>query len=117
MFWDTRLRSKLGVDINWLALGEGSPFNNDNRQTTAIDTELFGAIFSLVTSLHDQAKIRLPLQATNDETLRHYNAISSQMLSGSDEEKGLRLNLLQIQIQKEIDVAKAEPGTGKRPAS
>jgi transcriptional regulator with XRE-family HTH domain len=113
----TLLRSKTGVNINWLALGDGTAFEGQEKRAPTIDTELFDAISKVVRSLHDNAKIKLPLQATNAETLRHYNAIAEQMMSGSEGEKALRLGLLEIQIRQEIEAARAAPGAGKRPGS
>lgn len=109
-----------GVAITWLMSGHGAraekeadEFKPDGR----ISSSMLVSIHSVVQRVYDAAGLRLPEHQALEIVAAAYNDFISDNVDMADEEEvALRVALLERKLQKQIDAAKAEPGTGKRSA-
>lgn len=104
------------VNLDWLVTGEGQML--DGQDSVQVNPIIFRAVKNLVQDIHETARITLNDDVRDDEAIRWYNELVS-MTRGDVTEGKLRslLSTLEYEIQKAVNLAVAEPGTGKREAS
>lgn len=100
----TKICDILDVVPRWLLFGE----------TAAGKPSLYDQVENLVIEAHAANSIKLPSAGLAAAAAQYLDALERDLLSPEDEEEiELRLRLLQKRIQKDIEQARAEPGTGK----
>lgn len=127
---DTLLRfAGLGLNPGWVLTGIGpkhlegvnAPKDESealgSSQPAAINPAIFKAVKQLVRTINEEAGIRLPDEARDEEAVRRYNDLVA-LARGSTDEGKLRslLPALEYEITESVKSAVAEPGTGKRSA-
>ena len=119
-----RMRSVLGIDINWLLTGEGPmrPGDREERESAAssdspsslpaeIDAALFGWVQEGVATVYREANMRLDLHALGEEAAGIYNDLSAAYTDPA--ERRIALKVLLEQLRRRLLRAEPRSGAGK----
>lgn len=116
-----KIAKAIGLTVEELAAGKAPQIeenaSEDAAGQNAINPAIFKAVKQLVRTINEEAGIRLPDEARDDEAVRRYNDLVA-LACGSTDEGKLRslLPALEYEITESVKSAVAEPGTGKRSA-
>lgn len=123
------IRAATGLSLQWLVLGEepkvDAPADRDDLsaqdgkpQLHLIEIKAFEDIGRRVRTVYEKAGAKLPPDALAAEIAHRYNLFVAERPNLEDsEEVELRLRLLEKGIERDIQKAQAEPGSGKREVS
>lgn len=111
-------RKEFGVDVNWIVTGEGGMFHHPVEALSTpgpLISSVFKAVKTMVRRVNEDAGIKLPIDAFDEEAIRWYNELVSMARGNLDEGKlQSMLPALEYELKQAVRTAAAEPGTGKR---
>lgn len=114
---------KLGVNPGWILTGLGPRLMREDesylyKKDAIIDPDLLLDIKEVVLRVHKDAGITLHQRDADLKAITSYNQYMADDTDLSDgEEIRIWLQLLEKRLKREVDAARAAPGTGKREAS
>ncbi|WP_230170694.1 helix-turn-helix domain-containing protein [Rhizobium sp. CECT 9324] len=112
MLW---LSSEHHVNLDWLLTGEGQMFEG---AVASYNEAVIDKIAGVVTTVYDDANVRLPREKIAGEAVALYNDLIGKVDDINDlDEIIAMLPWLQMRLTKRLREAKMDPGTGKREAS
>lgn len=109
------------VNIFWIVTGEGEMFMSDQTSELSRETpelrrkaEAFHDIKQLIKKIHEGNELNLPSKRLDDMAIKALNAIDNDGVELADvNEVAAWLVLLGKRLQREINEARAAPGSGK----
>lgn len=114
---------KLGINPGWILTGLGPRLMREDesylyKKDAIIDPDLLLDIKEVVLRVHKDAGITLHQRDADLKAISSYNQYMADDTDLSDgEEIRIWLQLLEKRLKREVDAARAAPGTGKREAS
>lgn len=115
------LADRLSISLDWLFTGEGHIYTDPSKapaqKAQMFDKTLIRKIATLVIQAHKARGIRLSPENQTVEAAAAYNLLLEQAADPSDlSELEALLPWLKNRLEKTLDEAAAEPGSGKRQA-
>lgn len=112
-------REKLGVDLDWLLFGNGSPPLPAGARL-ALDSRVLRRLGEMVGRAHAAAGIKLPKGAEFEEAAKLYNEFLGLCPNPAEAPADVvdaMLGVVEARFKAGLSQARAEPGTGKRSGS
>ena len=109
-------RSKYGVDLDWVLLGDGAPPSPTGARQS-LDAGILRRLGEMVGRAHSSAGVKLPKGAEFETVANLYNEFLQLCANPAETPNDVieaMLGVVESRFKARLSSARAEPGTGKR---